>query len=122
RIGCRDMRHSSLAPVFTGLRVGLHALLLGLAAFAVVRAFVTSSSTAWWTLLAALAFVAVYLLGAARARSASGAHASGAHASTGAHARTLPAPRPGDRPARRPVAALWWIAALTALWAGLTWL
>ncbi len=37
------MPHSTLTPVFTGLRFGLHALLIGLAGFAVVRAFVVFS-------------------------------------------------------------------------------
>ena len=106
------MPHSSLAPVFTGLRVGLNALLLGLAAFAVVRAYLTSSSTAWWTLLAALAFVAVYLAGAVVARPGARAALSGRR--TGDH--------PGARPVGPSAAALWWIAALTALWACLTWL
>jgi signal transduction histidine kinase len=93
------MPHSSLAPVFTGLRVGLHALLVGLAAFAVLRAFVVGSPTARWTLAAGLAFVAMYLAGAWFAR-AGAARAEGA----------------------RSPQALWWVAALTVLWAVLVWL
>ncbi|WP_342664884.1 hypothetical protein [Microbacterium indicum] len=40
------MPHTTLAPVFTGLRVGLHALLIELTAFAVVRAFVVEAPSA----------------------------------------------------------------------------
>lgn len=88
------MSHSTLAPVFTGLRLGLHALLLGLAAFAVVRAFVVESPTAVATLVAGTAFVAAYAAGALLAR--------------------------GRRP-RRGI-ALVWIAALTVIWGVLVWL
>lgn len=88
------MSHSTLAPVFTGLRLGLHALLLGLAAFAVVRAFVVESPTAVATLVAGTAFVAAYAAGALLAR--------------------------GRRP-RRGI-ALVWIAALTVIWGLLVWL
>lgn len=88
------MSHSTLAPVFTGLRLGLHALLIGLAAFAVVRAFVVESPTAVATLVAGTAFVAAYAAGALLAR--------------------------GRRP-RRGI-ALVWIAALTVIWGVLVWL
>lgn len=88
------MSHSTLAPVFTGLRLGLHALLIGLAAFAVVRAFVVESPTAVATLVAGTAFVAAYAAGALLAR--------------------------GRRP-RRGI-ALVWIAALTVIWGLLVWL
>lgn len=92
------MPHSTLAPVFTGLRFGLHALLIGLAGFAVVRAFVVFSPVAAWTLVVGVAFVAVYLAGAWAARSGRAAGSSG----------------------RR--FAVVWVAALTLLWAVLTWL
>lgn len=92
------MPHSTLAPVFTGLRFGLHALLIGLAGFAVVRAFVAFSPVAAWTLVVGVAFVAVYLAGAWAARSGRAAGSSG----------------------RR--FAVVWVAALTLLWAVLTWL
>ena len=88
------MSHSTLAPVFTGLRLGLHALLIGLAVFAVVRAFVVESPTAVATLVAGTAFVAAYAAGALLAR--------------------------GRRP-RRGI-ALVWIAALTVIWGVLVWL
>ncbi|GAA1803334.1 sensor histidine kinase [Nesterenkonia flava] len=92
------MPHSTLAQVFTGLRFGLHALLIGLAGFAVVRAFVVFSPVAAWTLVVGVAFVAVYLAGAWAARSGRAAGSSG----------------------RR--FAVVWVAALTLLWAVLTWL
>lgn len=92
------MSHSTLAPVFTGLRLGLHALLIGLAAFAVVRAFVVSSPLAVWTLIVGIGFVAVYLGGAWAARTGRAAGAS------------------------RRGSALTWVAMLTLLWAVLVWL
>ncbi|MBD0023119.1 sensor histidine kinase [Gordonia pseudamarae] len=91
------MPHSTLAPVFTGLRLGLHALLIGLAGFAVLRAFVVSSPAAVWVLTVGIAFVAVYLTGAGAAR-----------------ALRTKIPRRGF--------AVGWAAALTLLWAVLTWL
>ncbi|PII84417.1 two-component sensor histidine kinase [Leucobacter sp. OLJS4] len=54
------MAHATLTPVFVGLRVGLHVLLVGLAAFAVVPGFVTERSSAPGALLIAILFVAVY--------------------------------------------------------------
>ena len=92
------MPHSSLAPLFSGLRLGLHALLIGLTAFAVVRGFLVSSPAAVWTLLVGAAFAAVYLAGAWAARG---------HAARGV-------------PRRRSAVA--WAAVLTLLWALLTWL
>ncbi|MEV8214641.1 sensor histidine kinase [Leifsonia sp. NPDC077715] len=92
------MSHSTLDPVFTGLRIGLHVLVVGLAAFAVVRAFAVSSPSEWWTLTVGVAFVAVYVAGAATARTA----ASGFRGGRGS--------------------ALVWIALLTLLWAVLVWL
>lgn len=89
--------HSTLAPVFAGLRFGLHTLLLGLAVFVMVRAYVLASPTAVWVLIAGLAFVAVYLLGAFAARGAAGA-----------------SPKRGF--------ALAWITLLTLIWAVLVWL
>lgn len=92
------MSRSTLAPVFTGLRFGLHALLIGLAVFAVVRAFVVANPAAAWTLIAGTAFVAVYLAGAWAARTSGGVGVS------------------------RRGFALGWVAALTLLWAVLMWL
>lgn len=92
------MPHSTLAPVFTGLRFGLHALLIGLAGFAVVRAFVVFSPVAPWTLVVGVAFVAVYL---------AGAWAAGSGRAAGSSGRRF---------------AVVWVAALTLLWAVLTWL
>ncbi|WP_044495318.1 sensor histidine kinase [Nesterenkonia massiliensis] len=92
------MPHSTLTPVFTGLRFGLHALLIGLAGFAVVRAFVVFSPVAALTLLVGVLFVAVYLAGAWASRSGRAAGLSGHWF------------------------AVVWVAALTLLWAVLTWL
>lgn len=91
------MARSNIAPASPGLRYGLHALLVGLAGFTVVRAFVVASPRAGWVLGIGLMFVVVYLAGAGIAR-----------------ARTAyPMPR---------TVALWWVAGLTVLWAALTWL
>lgn len=92
------MSHSTLAPVFTGLRLGLHTLLIGLTGFAVARAFLVSSPVAIWTLIAGIAFVAVYLTGAWVAR------------------------RNGETRIPQRGSAVAWVAALTLLWALLTWL
>ncbi|WP_298890844.1 sensor histidine kinase [uncultured Serinicoccus sp.] len=92
------MSHSTLAPVFTGLRFGLHTLLIGLAGLTVVRAYVVSSPAATWTLVMGIAFVAVYLAGAWAARIQ------------------------GESGVSRRGYAVGWIAALTLLWAVLTWL
>ncbi|WGD36870.1 sensor histidine kinase [Lysinibacter sp. HNR] len=91
------MPHSILAPVFIGLRIGLHSLLMGLTVFAVARAFIVSSPDAMWVLIAGVAFVAVYLAGAWAARTADD--------------RRLP---------HSFVAA--WVALLTLLWVVLMWL
>lgn len=92
------MAHSTLVPVFTGLRFGLHALLIGLAGFAVVRAFAVFSPAAVWVLIVAVAFVAVYIAGAWVARARGGAEVS------------------------RRGFALMWVGLLTLLWAVLVWL
>lgn len=92
------MPHSTLTPVFSGLRLGLHALLIGLTAFAVVRAFIGPAPTAFWTLLVGLAFIAVYL---------GGAWTAGTH-------------RVADTSRLR--LSLTWAAALTVLWAVMVWL
>lgn len=92
------MSNTSLAPMFATLRLGLHLLLIGLVVFAVVRAFVVSSPLTTWTLIAGIAFVAVYVAGAWAARERGGAR----------------------RPDRR--FAIAWAAALTLLWALLVWL
>ncbi|MFT3889911.1 MAG: sensor histidine kinase [Arachnia sp.] len=92
------MSHSTLTPVFTGLRLGLHSLLIGLATFAVVRAFSVSSPVAGWVLAVAAMFAGVYLAGTWKARRDGGA-----------------------RLARRGFAVAW-VGALTLLWALLVWL
>lgn len=102
--------HSTLAPVFTGLRFGLHTLLLGLAVFVMVRAYVMASPVAPWVLLAGLAFVVVYLIGAFAARGAEQAKRTAA-----VYGEQL-----SDAPSRG--FALIWITVLTMIWAVLVWL
>ena len=87
------MTQSILAPVFVGLRVGLHSLLVGLAVFAVARAFVSGSPHALSALVAATVFVTLYAVGVLVARSGRGS---------------------------RPLAMLW-VGGLTAIWAVLLW-
>lgn len=91
------MQHSTLAPVFTGLRFGLHSLLTGLAVFAVVRSFAVGAPLALWTLIVGGAFVVVYLAGAWAAR---------------ARVATVRRRRGWSRA---------WVAILTVLWAILVW-
>ncbi|WP_230006628.1 sensor histidine kinase [Microbacterium sp. Bi128] len=66
------MPHRTLAPVFTGLRVGLHALFAGLLALVVVRVVWTGASLWPLVLAALLALVYVAGLGIARRRSRTG--------------------------------------------------
>lgn len=91
------MPHSSLDPVFAGLRLGLHALLVGLALFAVARAFAVASPAAPWVAVIAGGFITAYF---------AGAWAAGRG-------------RPGR--SRRPL-AITWVASLTLLWGLLVWL
>ena len=92
------MAHSTLAQVSSGLRLGVHGLLLGLTVFAVARAFVVSSPQAVPTLIAGVAFLAVYFAGAWATRT------------TG---------RPRWASARLGLA---WVGLLSLLWAVLVWL
>jgi signal transduction histidine kinase len=55
------MPHRTLAPVFTGLRLGLHALFVGLLALVVVRVGWTGGSP--WALALAAVLATVYLAG-----------------------------------------------------------
>lgn len=91
------MAHSTLDPVFTGLRLGLYGLLLGLTGFAVARAFIVVSPNAVWTLVVGLAFIGVYLSG------------------------TWLAQKQEVASQKRRFTSVW-LAALTVLWAVLIWL
>lgn len=102
--------HSTLAPVFTGLRFGLHTLLLGLAVFVMVRAYVVGSPLAVWVLCAGLAFVVVYLVGALAARRAEQAR------------RTAVVYGEPTQVAPSRAFALIWVTVLTLIWAVLVWL
>lgn len=104
------MSHSTLTPVFTGLRIGLNALIIGLTAFAVARSFIVGSQLSEWTLAVGLAFMGVYYAGAWIAR-----NRPPVTAGQGTHA---PAPAPASEGASRVRHrhVLWWLIALTLLW------
>lgn len=57
------MRHSSLTPVFVGLRTGLHVLLAALLALVVVQVLARHDGTTWVALVLAALFALVYVLG-----------------------------------------------------------
>lgn len=86
------MAHSTLTPVFVGLRTGLHVLFAALLALVVVRVVVVQDDTVWAESGLAALFAVLYLLGARVA--------------------TVRGPR------RTLVGALW-IAALTTVWVAL---
>lgn len=116
------MAHSALTPVFTGLRAGLHGLVVALTALVAGRALFASEATgaggyappAGIVVAACVVFLAVYAAGSVLAR------------------RTTnhpPAPaaglsRPSDGQAEPAVApaGVMWFAALTVLWVALLWL
>jgi len=58
------MSHSTLTPVFIGLRTGLHVLVAALLALVVVQIAVDGSSPTWLAVVLAAAFAAVYVAGA----------------------------------------------------------
>ncbi|GAA1240090.1 sensor histidine kinase [Janibacter melonis] len=89
------MRHSSLTPVFVGLRTGLHVLLAALLALVVVQVLARHDGTTWVALVLAALFALVYVLGARLA------------ATTGT---------------RRAAASALWVGALTLVWVALLWL
>ncbi|TDW47511.1 signal transduction histidine kinase [Curtobacterium sp. PhB42] len=86
------MAHSTLTPVFVGLRTGLHVLSAALLALVVVRVLVDGGAGTWVRLALAAVFAGVYLLGAVVAR--------------------------GDG-RRRTVAGAVWLVALTLVWIAL---
>ncbi|ROS47200.1 sensor histidine kinase [Curtobacterium sp. PhB78] len=86
------MAHSTLTPVFVGLRTGLHVLSAALLALVVVRVLVDGGAGTWVRLALAAVFAGVYLLGAVVAR--------------------------GDG-RRRTVAGAVWLIALTLVWIAL---
>jgi len=85
------MAHSTLTPVFVGLRTGLHALFAALLVLVVVRIVVVGAPGSWVPLTLSVVFAGVYLLGALVARSSS----------------------------RRALAGAAWILALTLVWIAL---
>jgi signal transduction histidine kinase len=86
------MAHSTLTPVFVGLRVGLHVLVATLLGLVVVRTLVVRDAALWIELALAAAFAVVYVLGA-----------------------VVPRLAPGPRR----IGGAVWIVALTLLWAAL---
>lgn len=86
------MPHSSLTPVFLGLRAGLHVLTAALLVLVAVRVLITGDSTAALALVLVLAFAALY---------------------AGGRALSL-AP-----PARRQALGRLWLGGLCAVWTGL---
>lgn len=91
------MPHTTLTPVFVGLRTGLHVLVAALLALVVARVLVLHDGATGVALALAAGFAVVYLLGA----------------------RVAGARVAGVRGARRAAAGVAWVAALTALWVGL---
>lgn len=86
------MAHSTLTPVFVGLRTGLHVLFAALVALVVVRVLVVRDPTMWAAIALVAGFAVLYLLGAGVAA----------------------APE-----ARRAVVGAAWITALTVVWVAL---
>jgi signal transduction histidine kinase len=86
------MAHSTLSPVFVGLRTGLHVLVAALVALVVVRVLVADSPRTGPALALAAAFAVLYLLGA--------------------RVRLV-------RASRRAAVGAVWITALTAAWIAL---
>jgi len=58
------MSHSTLTPVFIGLRTGLHVLVAALLALVVVQIAVDGASPTWLAVVLAAAFAGVYVAGA----------------------------------------------------------
>ncbi|MDQ1136004.1 signal transduction histidine kinase [Microbacterium sp. SORGH_AS 1204] len=93
------MPHRTLAPVFAGLRAGLHVLFCALLALVVVRVLLTDGSVRALTLAGLLGVVYLAGLWLARARRTDIDHAGGRKSGAGAL----------------------WLAALTVVWAALMW-
>lgn len=91
--------HATLSPVFAGLRLGLHVLLLGLLVLPVATSYLSSSGHFLPVLIIAVGFLAVYAGGAVFG-----------------HLRET------RSPAARTSQAVAWVAALTLLWTVLVWL
>lgn len=84
------MAHSTLTPVFVGLRTGLHVLFAALLTLVVVRLLVVRDDTMWAALALAAGFAVLYVLGTRVA---------------------------AVRESRRVAAGAAWIIGLTAVWA-----
>ncbi|MGU3410875.1 sensor histidine kinase [Microbacterium sp. M1A1_1b] len=86
------MSHSTLTPVFVGLRTGLHVLVAALTALVVVRVLVEPGRTSWSALALVVGFAIVYVLGGLAA---------------------------ATRPTRRVLAGAVWLVTLTVVWIAL---
>ena len=86
------MSHSTLTPVFVGLRTGLHVLVAALTALVVVRVLVEPGHTPWLAMTLVVLFAIVYVLGGLAA---------------------------ATRPTRRVLAGATWLVALTVVWIAL---
>ncbi|KQS10161.1 sensor histidine kinase [Curtobacterium sp. MCLR17_007] len=86
------MSHSTLTPVFVGLRTGLHVLVAALTALVVVRVLVAPGHTPWLAMTLVVLFAIVYVLGGLAA---------------------------APRPTRRVLAGATWLVALTVVWIAL---
>lgn len=98
------MAHTSLTPVFVGLRVGLHAVVVALTLLVVVRAVVVPTGASGLTIGVAVLLLVTYAAGAA----VPGANGRG-----------------GGRSAGAPVGRPWvfvWLAVLSLEWVLLVWL
>lgn len=108
------MAHSNLAPVFTGLRYGLHTLVTGLIIFVIAQAFAQDRDLKWWVLAIAVIFLGTYVSASFAPR----------RNTTNTAPRDVPKDR--DKSSTHQVLATspgtWWILALTGEWAVLTWL
>ncbi len=86
------MAHSTLTPVFVGLRTGLHVLFAALTVLVLVRILVVRAPTMWVALALVVVFAAVYVVGGRVA---------------------------GAGPDRRALAGAVWLVALSVVWIAL---
>ncbi|WP_054953727.1 sensor histidine kinase [Flaviflexus massiliensis] len=108
------MAHSNLAPVFTGLRYGLHTLVTGLLIFVIAQAFAQDRDLKWWVLIIAVIFLGTYV------------SASFAPRRNATSTPSTDVPKNLSKSSTPQVLATGsgtsWILALTGEWALLTWL
>lgn len=104
---------SQTRRAFAGIRIALIVLVVGLGALAVVRALTGAATLPWLAVVLALAFEAVFLVGAASLDPEPASADDGAEAPAGEPGR----PDSGGASAsRRRRASVIWLVALTVLW------